>query len=218
MAKKVIKKSERTPEEKQIQIPKPALKTVTITIVGNTSLLVNRFDEKCMKEIEEKYRGKAKKKELEDLATAEQEYLRSLYVVKGNVGAKGTVYGIPAAGLKNCAVSACRFVDGVTMTVASGAFHVVNDFGGLVPIICKDGPEMDERMVRVGNFGNKKPATRRRGRFDKWEIEFDIMYNSGVISAEQLLNLYENAGFSIGLCEYRPEKKGNLGMFSVKRK
>jgi hypothetical protein len=180
-----------------------------ITIVGESPLLVNRFDEKSRREIEDKSRKKAQLKK--DFGTPEEQFKTTLYPFPG----KKNTYGIPASGVKNCAVSACRFVDGVPMTIAKGAFHVMGDVSGLLPIV-GDDPVIDARIVRVGNFGNKKPCTRYRGRFDNWQITFDVKYNARVISAEQLLNLYQHAGFSVGLCEYRPEKSGNLGMFSVK--
>lgn len=204
-------KTKKNPEkEEQIKIPPMSLKHVKITIVGDTPLLVNRFDEKSKRQMEEKAMKKAQQKK--EYGTPQEQFESTLYRIEG----KKNIYGIPAAGLKNCAVSACRFIDGVPMTVAKGAFHVVNDIGGLVQIN-GSAPTIDERIVRVGNFGNKKPCTRYRGRFDNWKISFDVRYNSRVISPEQLVNLYENAGFSIGLCEYRPEKNGNLGMFHVQR-
>lgn len=158
--------------------------------------------------MDEKQQKKAKKgREARDPV---QEFKDSLYTMS-----KGR-YGIPAAGIKNCAVSACRFIEGIPMTIAKGSFHVFEEENGLIEV--KSGkPTLDERIVRIGNFGNKKPMTRYRGRFDKWSVTFNIKYNARAISAEQLLNLYENAGFSVGLCEYRPEKGGNLGMFRVAR-
>jgi hypothetical protein len=203
-------KKQKAVVETQISIPKADLRSAEVTLVGTSPLLVNRFDEKSKREIEEKLSKKAKVKR--EFDTPEQQYLASLYPIAG----KKNLYGMPASGVKNCAVSACRFVDGISMTVATGAFHVVGDVGGLIPIK-SPGPTIDSRYVKVGTFGNKKPCNRHRGRFDKWEVSFLLKYNAGVISLEQILNLYEHAGFSVGLCEYRPEKKGNLGMFSVKR-
>ncbi len=126
-------------------------------------------------------------------------------------------YGIPASGLKNCAVSACKFIDGVPMTKARGSFFVLEDADGLVEIKTKGKPAIDERMVAIGPFGKKTKMARFRPRFDDWSVTFKVLYDPDLLSAEQLLNLYERAGFSIGLCEFRPEKSGSLGMFKVKR-
>lgn len=205
MAKKKVTKEV---QDETIKIPAIETKLARITIVGDTPLLVCKFSEKAKNEIDEKHQKKAKK--AKEARQPLEEFKASLYTLGKNK------YGIPAAGLKHCAVSACRFIEGVPMTIAKGAFHVLEDGNGLIEIK-SPGPVMDERIVRIGNFGNKKPMTRYRGRFDKWEITFQIRYNSRVISPEQLLNLYENAGFAVGLCEYRPEKGGNLGMFSIKR-
>jgi len=198
-------------EEKKIVIPRLKLKVVKITIEGTSPLLVNRFDEKSKQEIEDKARKRAKPKK--EFDSPEVQYKNSLYMMPG----KKKRYGMPTSGLKKCAVTACRFIDGVPMTIAKGSFHVIDEPGndGLTEI--KGTPEMDSRIVRVGNFGNKKPCTRHRGIFKKWSVTFPVEYNERVISDEQILHLYENAGFAIGLCEYRPEKDGNLGRFRVAR-
>ncbi len=205
------KKVESEAKPKSVLIPPIKFEKARITLVGDTPLLVNRFDEKSKREMEDKTQKRAKGKR--DFGSPEEQMKRSLYPVFGKKG----VYGIPAGGIRNCAVSASRFIDGLKGTIARGAFQIVDDVGGLVPIT-GPAPVIDERIVRVGNFGNKKPCVRYRGRFDKWELTFTVKYNAGVISAEQIANLYENAGFAIGLCEYRPEKNGNCGMFHVKRK
>lgn len=208
--KKTKKIVEQKAEEKRIEIPATEFKYAKVTLVGESPLLVNRFDEKSKREIEEKAMKKARLKK--DFGTPEEQFKTTLYPVPG----KKDTFGIPVSGVKNCAVSACRFVDGIPMTIAKGSFHIVDDIGGLLPLKASK-PEIDARIVRVGTFGNKKPCTRYRARFDKWEVSFTVKYNSRTISAEQLLNLYEHAGFAVGLCEYRPEKSGNLGMFTVKR-
>ncbi len=202
------KKTEKPTEEKRITIPGVVVKTATITIQGISPLLVNKFSSKAKKEMEDKQQGVAKTKK--GFRDPEAEYKESLYIIPGT-----KKYGIPANGLKNAAVSSCRYVDGISQTFALGAFHVAGGPGNLVEV--QGTPVMDEGMVRIGGFGKKVSMPRYRGRFDKWEVTFDCHYNSRVISPEQLCNLFENAGFSVGLCEWRPEKRGNFGMFRVKR-
>ena len=213
--KKLAKKAstKATKEEKSLKIPEINFGYATITLIGETPLIVNRFSEKSKAQMEEGQTGGAKGKK--PFRVIEEEYKNSLYKIPGGRGAKK--YGIPAGGIRNCAVSACTFIDGVAKTTARGSFQIMAEGGDLIPIKSKKGPVMDESIVRVGPWSNKSAMTRYRGRFDDWEVTFTVKYNQNVISAEQLLNLFENAGFAIGLCEWRPEKNGSKGMFKVKR-
>lgn len=199
----------------EVRIPEMNVKTCEVILVGETSLLVHKFSEKAKREIEEKQQKKAKNaKEARD---PHQEYLSSMYTFPGaDPGSKKARYGVPTGGIKNCAVTACKFTDGFPMTKARGSFHIIDDGTGLTEIISKGGPILDERMVRIGGF-QKIATPRYRARFDDWKLKFQIRYNASMISPAQLVNLFENAGFAVGLCEHRPEKNGSLGMFKVQR-
>lgn len=204
-----MKKAVAIEKETKLNIPPMNLQYAKITLVGETPLLVQRFSEKSKREMEDKTQKRAKTARA--ARDPNEEFRAALYVIPG----RKITYGIPAAGIKNCAVSACRFIEGVPMTKARGAFHVIAEGHNLIPIN-GDKPVMDESIVRIGGF-KKIAQVRYRPRFDKWSVTFPVRFNQNVISAEQILNLYENAGFSVGLCEYRPEKGGNLGTFRVKR-
>lgn len=206
---KQAKADAKTSTETKLVIPPIKKETVKITIIGDSPLLVNKFSEKSKREMLEKQTKSAKgAKEARDPMA---EVLAATYVLPDGS------YGIPASGIKNCAVSACKFCDGVPMTKAKGAFFVLEDADGLVKLTVKGKPAIDERMVAIGPFGRKVKMARFRPRFDDWSCTFKIVYSPELISAEQLANLFERAGFSVGLCEYRPEKSGSMGMFSVKR-
>lgn len=195
-------------EATKFVIPPIKKTTASITIIGDSPLLVNKFSEKSKREMLEKQTKKAKgAKEARDPAA---EVEAATYRLPNGK------FGIPASGIKNCAVSACKFLDGVPMTRAKGAFFVLEDADGLCEIKT-DGLQIDQRMVAVGPFGRKVKMARFRPRFDKWSCKFKVIYDPNLLSAEQLLNLFERAGFSVGLCEFRPERSGSCGMFHVQR-
>lgn len=207
--KKKAQAAETAQEESKLMIPPIKKAVAVVTIVGDSPLLVNKFSEKSKREMLEKQTKKAKgaKEARDPMAEIEAATYRL----------PNKKFGIPASGLKNCAVSACKFIDGVPMTRAKGAFFVMEDADGLVELKTDSGLEIDERMVAIGPFGKKTKMSRFRPRFDDWSVTFKVLYDPDLLSAEQLLNLYERAGFSVGLCEYRPEKSGSMGMFHVKR-
>lgn len=176
------------------------IRHIEITLVGDAPLIVHRWSEKAKKEMLDKQLGVTKTKK-RDPKNPEQDYLDSMYITDDGG------YGFPAVGLKAAAVSAARQIDGLPMTFLRGAFHID---GELVKI---DGtPSMREDMVRVG-MGTAD--IRYRAEFKKWTTTFVIRYNTSAISAEQIVNLFDIAGFAVGIGEWRPEKDGAFGMFHV---
>lgn len=190
-----------------VRIDPPALVNINVTLVGLTPLISHNFSNKSRREMLEKQQKKtAKARAVRD---PEQEFLDSLYVIDPNLPVEDR-YGFPCAGFKGCAVSACRNLAGIPMTLVRGAFHVM---GNLVPIQY-ERLDMREDVIRLNG---RTADLRYRGEFHGWRVTLPIRLNIGVVSAEQLLSLYETAGFAVGIGDYRPEKSGVSGMFEVAR-
>lgn len=211
MAKKKMEENisveEADQKQKAVEILALDVRTVTITIEGDSPLLVNQFNQKSKDQITDKQVGRTVGKKAARDPDAEFE------------GAKYRMSdgrtGIPAAGIKNAIVAACPFLD-LKKTRVQGSLFVLAEENGLIEVKGSE-PVMDSQFVRVGPFGKKVPMERYRPRYDNWECTFKIRYNASSISPDNILNLLENAGFAIGLCEYRPQKSGSYGMFHVKR-
>lgn len=201
-------KAGRPKSAEEVQIPELRLSTVEMLLVGSTSLIMHKFAEKSRTQMADKQGGKPRhKKEARD---PQADFEASIYCLPSST-AKKPRYGFPASAFKQAAVSACRFVDGVSMSYAQGAFHILGD---LVEIL-SDKPIMRTDTVRIGGFGKKVADLRYRPEFQNWRCKLQIRYNSSAINPSQIANLLNVAGFSVGVGEWRPEKRGSFGMFGV---
>jgi hypothetical protein len=54
---------------------------------------------------------------------------------------------------------------------------------------------------------------RHRGMFEQWSVTLEIRYNERCMSASEIVNLFNTAGFGVGVGEWRPERDGSWGMF-----
>lgn len=93
-----------------------------------------------------------------------------------------------------------------------GAFFIESDADGLVEIH-SDLPVMREDMVRIG-LGSTD--LRYRPEFRNWYADLVISYNkNGEYSLENILNMLNAGGYVCGVGEWRVEKDGQNGMFSI---
>lgn len=187
-------------------INRPNIQKISVEIVGTSPMIQHKFSEKAKREMLEKQQKKAaKKKEARD---PEKEYQASLYK-----NSKGKV-AFPALAVKQAIVSAARNVDGLPMTILRGAVFIKGDEDGLIEVIYPKGDLiMREDVVRIG-MGSAD--LRYRGEIRNWSMKLPIEFNADVLSTEQILNLLQTAGFACGLGEWRPERNGESGTFTIK--
>lgn len=188
-----------TPSEMVLEVPKIDVRQIQLRVVGDSPLICHKWSEKAKKQMLDKQMKKAKT--AKDAKDPQKDYEDSLYAHPDGG------YGFPCVAFKAAAVGACRFSDGIKMTEARGAFHVVGELAKI------DGdPRMREDMVRVG-MG--KADIRFRGEFPSWGTTLTVAYNASVLSPEQIVNLFNLAGFGVGVGEWRPEKDGSYGRFHI---
>jgi hypothetical protein len=187
-----------TPE---VNIPPIEIKYFRIRLVGDSPLIVHAWSAKAKQQMLDKQMGKARpKKEKRD---PQHDYEEAFYRTSEGAAA------FPTLAFKSAAVSAARQVEGLTMTYLRGAFHVV---GELVEV--EGAPRVREDMVNIGSIKTVADL-RYRPEFVEWAVELVVRMNVRALTLEQLLHLFNQAGFSVGIGEWRPERKGNNGMFHV---
>lgn len=73
--------------------------------------------------------------------------------------------------------------------------------------------EVDSRPVVIP--ATKGRIMRHRPRFNSWHAEFSLEVDLGMIEADLVHQLLVESGTRLGLLDYRPEKGGPFGRFSV---
>lgn len=193
-------------KEKEIVVGGISTKQFALTLRGTAPLISHKFSDRAQELMLQKQMKTAAKSAGKEAKNPQRDYEESLYVMKNGR------YGFPISGFKNAAVDACTFMDGMKKVNARGAFHIIDETGeGLTPI---DGtPVMRKDMVRVG-MGTSD--IRYRGAFPiGWKTTLLIKFNENAISIDQIIQLFNAAGFGIGVGDWRPQRDGSYGMFEV---
>ena len=216
-------------KETQIIIPKLNIERVQMKLMAykpGDEIIVHAWSEKAKKEMLDKQMGKAKQGKTNKDPV--QDYRESAYWlkytrkrVKGkdhythveripvkNVDpAKHDCFGFKTIAFKAAAVRAANDV-GIQMTLSRRAFHIPGEF----VVLHYDKVYMREDMVRLNGT---VADLRYRAAFVNWWVDIEVELNVAILSVEQLLNLFNTAGFSVGVGEWRPERNGVSGRFKV---
>lgn len=194
-------------------------KQVKIKIVGDTPLIVHAWSEKAKRQILDGPTP-VKKKEPRDPF---RDFIHSMYwltpMPESTLEAfekavkNGAMWGFPVGAVKmagNAAVYRNGWVK--NQMQLRGSYFLRSEYGDLGRIE-GDPPIMREDMVRVSN-GNAD--IRYRGEFRNWSMNMILEYNAdGAITLEQIINVINAGGYSVGIGEWRPEKDGDFGRYHI---
>lgn len=180
---------------------------LVLTAIPGSLLVVHQFAEKAKQEIRDKQSKKAKK--AKDKREPEAEFLAARYLREDGTEC------VPVTVIKKACVTAGTAMDNLTKVAIRQALFVApadDPSSPLVPIQSGDGGNavgtIREDPVTIGQ-GTRD--LRYRPQYDNWKLEIIVEYNSVLISRDQLIALVQSAGWGVGLCEGRPEKKSALG-------
>jgi len=199
-------KTEEEPAPAVIQIRRIGTELIEVPIIGTAPIVVHRFSEKAKRIMLEAMQGKKKVREFKD---PEAEFNAAFY--RFNDGR----LGFPSLGFKDATVSGARYYAGITMVLLRQLLFIQAEHGvdgvGLVQI---DGDPaiMREDVVRVGQSGTD---LRYRPQINNWTATLRVRYVTSQLSRESVLSLIDAGGMGVGVGEWRPERKGEMGTYTI---
>lgn len=221
----------KTAKTEVVEIRPIKMKTVEVTLVGDSPLIMHAWSEKAKRMMLEAQQGKSKGKQ-KAAKNPVDDFIQSMYWLSNkpdladgaseeeceNAFTKaieaGATFGFPVTAFKQAAISAAyRMGWSKSKAELRGAFFIESDYGDMLKIE-SDTPIMREDMVRIG-MGTAD--IRYRGEFRNWSATFRLKYNdNGAYSLENIINMINAGGLVCGVGEWRPECDGQFGMYHVK--
>lgn len=200
------------PKSTAVELPPMNIQTIDIPIIGESGLICHAWSTKAKRQMLDKQMKKAAVGKVAKDPWAD--FCETLYWLsdKPEEPTEDDVmngrFGFPAVAFKSAAITAVTSTGGMTKVLARQAFHIDGEFVEILG----PAPSMREDMVRVG-MGTAD--IRHRAEFETWGAVLRVKFNANVLSAEQVIGLFEAGGFGVGIGDWRPEKDGVNGRFHV---
>jgi len=182
------------------------VKTIGVEIRGVTPLLVHRFSEeaeqaKPSRRVEANSRDPREEARKVAYIAKDGTYYFNAFAIPGSMGNAG------ASHKQRGSRKSLRFVVPSAVRMLTDSVTILNGAGP-----AKDF-EVDARPVTIP--ATKGRVMRYRPRWDQWGAKFQLLLNEDLLSPEMAHQLLTEAGQSIGIGDFRPEKRGPFGTFRV---
>lgn len=198
--------AKQTSGEAELIIPPLQQGRIKLRLIGTTPLYQNRMAAKAKQQL---LVGGAKKTKAERATIKHnplQEYRDSAEILTTGP----TALGLNVIAVKAAMSTAALETPGIAKTTAQRLLYMPGSFAALYGT-----PQLKMDVVRSADI-NRTPDVRTRCYLPQWGAEIEIHFVSPQLSATSVVNLLCNAGFLIGVGDFRQEKgKGAFGSFRV---
>lgn len=209
-----IRKKESAVKETKtvrIQLEPIAVKSMTLTIKGTSSLIVHGWGVKTIRQMLQTQMAskeeRKKAKENRKAKSPEEDFEEAKYLVNGKDC-------FPVTGIKKALVDA-GYAVGIPKAQIRQALFLTGMDGGSFAEIKYKRCVMREDTVKVGPWSARVADLRYRPEYQDWSIKLMVRYRTDMLDEKQVAILFQNAGVSIGIGEWRVAKDGLFGSFEV---
>ena len=191
--------------EERINLKKLDIGILKLNIIGDSPYLPEPMDMAVL----EKYNAIKSKKNYkkDDIGEEEKVKAKFYFTEDGKLG-------IPARAIYNSMIRGSSYLFDIKQGGMRNIKEGVTIKGDILPLKFKKQSEVTHWGRTSGMKGS--PRKIRRNQFEGWSVEVVVEYNKANLSAEQIINVMNWAGFHIGVGGFRKEKTGNYGSFHVK--
>lgn len=182
--------------------------TVRLKIEGKTPLLMNRFTDEAAMKASSGNRASA----IGEKGTPREQAEKKLYI-----GAGDSKIVIPQPNLMRCLIDAGTFFKAGKNKVTTQKTSMIPacvDMNFVEVVLQHKEPwTVDTRAVRIPSTGGRILCYRPC--FNDWTVEFECDLDESMMTVGLLRDIWDAAGKRIGLCDFRPARKGPFGKFLV---
>ena len=191
--------------EQKISLKKLETGTIVVKIVGDSPYMPEPMD---MAVLEKYNKIKSKQSYTKDDISEEEKVKVKFYYTEDEQ------FGIPARAIYNSMIRGSSYLFDIKQGGMRNIKEGVTVMGDILPLKFKK----QKVITHWGRTSGMKGSPRKimRNAFEDWEVELTIQFNKANLSAEQIVNVLNWAGFHIGVGGFRKEKTGNFGSFHVK--
>lgn len=190
--------------EEKIKAKLLRIGTIKVKVIGLTPYLPEPMDMMVV----ERYNQKKSNQVYDKDQLSEEEKVKAKFYYTEN-----DKIGIPARAFFNAMIKASSYLidktDGGMRNIKEG----VTILGDILPLKY-DKTEVLTHWGRTSGI-KKSPRKIMRNAFYDWSTDLTIQFNQNQLSAEQIINVLNWAGFHIGVGGFRKEKTGTFGSFKV---
>lgn len=199
----MVKKAKET----IIEVEPIKMETMRVCIVGTTPMIMHRFSKKAREELLfPKGRANSAEKAEKLKHDPVSEFRESIYMNRDTK--RPSAVHIPDGTFQKALASAALDLPGASKAQILRLVSVqrqIDMFG--VPTLGMD-------MVRSSGM-DRTPDVRTRAYFAEWACRLEIDYVSSLLKQNQIVNLLAAAGMIVGVGDWRPQKGGSFGKFSI---
>lgn len=179
-------------------------KKISFWIKGTSPMIQHAWSEKALGQL--RATSAERRKMPKEKRDPEIDANNAMYKLKDGTAA------CPMLAVKASMIGAAHKDFGIEKTIVRKAlFLPSSDYeSGLLAPLLYDNVEVREDIVRVGI---NQTDLRYRPEFTGWKVNVILEIDPDLINEQDIVNLVNRAGFSVGIGEWRPERGGEYGRF-----